>query len=93
MRRSAVLACTVHYLVGMLPRGDIFPKRTLSLVGDTLLVFQPDRFLVGGFSRHRSSGKKCVAKLKNRNGAGADQIVDDFMKYGVEGMLTMMVML
>ena len=37
--------------------------------------------------------KKCVAKLKNREAAGADEIVNAFMKYGGKGMLTMMVML
>ena len=41
----------------------------------------------------REEVKKCVAKLNNRKAAGADQIVNEFMKYGGEGMLTMMVML
>ena len=36
---------------------------------------------------------KCVAKLKNRKAAGADQMVNGIMKYGGEGMLTMLDML
>ena len=36
---------------------------------------------------------KCVAKLKSTKTAGADKIVNEFMNYGGEGMLTMMVML
>ena len=34
-----------------------------------------------------------VPKLNNRNAAGADLIANELMKYGGEGMLTMMVML
>ena len=37
--------------------------------------------------------KKYVAKLKNRKAAEADKIVNEFMKYGGEGMLAMMFML
>ena len=47
--------------------------------------------LQGEFTREEV--KKCAANLKNRKAAGADQIVDGFMKYGGEGMLTTMVML
>ena len=36
---------------------------------------------------------KCIGKLKNRKAAGADQIVNDCMKYGGEGIITIMVML
>ena len=36
---------------------------------------------------------KYVAKLKNRQAAGTDQIVNELMKYRGEGMLAMMVML
>ena len=34
---------------------------------------------------------KCVTKLKNRKAAGAEKIVNGFMKYGGEGLLIMMV--
>ena len=40
----------------------------------------------------REEVKKSVAKLKNRKAAGADEIVKEFLKYGGEGMLTMIVM-
>ena len=39
-----------------------------------------------GFTRE---GKMCVAKLKKRKAAGADQIVNVCIKYGGEGVLTM----
>ena len=61
---------------------------------------------VGASERERSSGSyrlqrectreevnKCIGKLKNRKAAGADQIVNDCMKYGGEGIITIMVML
>ena len=35
--------------------------------------------------------KECVAKHKNRKAAGADEIVNEFLKYRAEGMITMMV--
>ena len=41
----------------------------------------------------RDEVKECVAKLKNRKAAGADEIVNEFLKYGGEGMITMMVLL
>ena len=40
--------------------------------------------LQGEFTREEV--QKCVAKLKNREAARADQIVNEFMKYGGEGM-------
>ena len=39
-----------------------------------------------GFTREEV--KKCLAKLENVKAAGAYQILDPFMKYGGEGMLT-----
>ena len=42
------------------------------------------------------SKKSCVANLESKKAAGADQIdqiVNEFMKYGGDGMLTVMVML
>ena len=44
-------------------------------------------------SSPRDEVKECVAKLKNRKAAGADGIVNEFLKYGGEGMITMMVLL
>ena len=44
-----------------------------------------------GFTREEV--KKCVAKLNNRKVARAAEIVNGFMKYGGEGVLTMMVMM
>ena len=41
----------------------------------------------------RDEVKDCVAKLKNRKAAGADGIVNEFLEYGGEGMITMMVLL
>ena len=38
-----------------------------------------------------SEVRECVAKLKKRKAAGADEIVNEFLKYGGEGMITMMV--
>ena len=40
----------------------------------------------GGLQREftREEVKKCVATLKNRKAAGADNIVNEFMKYGGE---------
>ena len=40
----------------------------------------------------RDEVKECVAKLKNRKAAGADGIVNEFLKYGGEGMITKMVL-
>ena len=37
--------------------------------------------------------KKCAAELNNRKAAGADQIVNEFMKYGGAEMRIMLVML
>ena len=37
--------------------------------------------------------QNCAAKLENRKAAGADKIVNSCMRYGGEGMLTVMVML
>ena len=37
--------------------------------------------------------RKCVAKLKNRKVAGPGQIPNEILRYGREGMLTMMAML
>ena len=41
----------------------------------------------------RGEVKKCVAKLDNKKAARVDQIVNEFMKYGGEGTLSMIVML
>ena len=41
----------------------------------------------------RDEVEECVAKLKNRKAAGADEIENEFLKYGGEGMISMMVML
>ena len=41
----------------------------------------------------REEVKKYVATLNNRKAAGAEKILNEFMKYRGEGMLTMMVML
>ncbi|MEP5533686.1 hypothetical protein [Ekhidna sp.] len=48
-----------------------------------------------GFQREftREEVNKCVAKLKNRKAAGADQSMNEFMKCRGEGMRIMMVML
>ena len=46
---------------------------------------------MGEFTREQVN--KCAAELKNRNAAGADQIVKKFTKYGGEGMIAMTVML
>ena len=36
---------------------------------------------------------ECVAKLRKRNAAGSDQIVNEFMRCAGEGMRTMMSLL
>ena len=41
----------------------------------------------------REGVNKCVARLEDRKAAGADEIVNEFMKYGGQGMLTTTVML
>ena len=41
----------------------------------------------------REEVKKCVATRANRKAAGADQIVNGFMKYGGKGISTVMGML
>ena len=41
----------------------------------------------------RNEVEECVAKVKNRKAAGADEKVNEFLKYGGEGMITMMVMM
>ena len=41
----------------------------------------------------RDEVKECVAKLKNRKAAGAEGVVNELLKYGGEGMITMMVLL
>ena len=43
----------------------------------------------------REEAKRCVVELENRKASRADEIVNEFMRYGGEGMLmvTMMVML
>ena len=41
----------------------------------------------------KEEAKESVAKLTNRKAAGADRIVNEFMKYKGEEMLTMMVLL
>lgn len=44
-------------------------------------------------SSQRTKQNKCVAERKNRKAAGANQIVNGFMKYDGEEMLTMMIKL
>ena len=48
-----------------------------------------------GFQREVTGEEvnKCVAKLNTRKAAGADELVNEFMQYGEEGMLTVMVVL
>ena len=41
----------------------------------------------------KEEAKESVAKLTNRKAAGVDEIVSEFVKYGGEGMFSMMVML
>ena len=41
----------------------------------------------------REEAKQCVANRKNRQAAGADQLVIELMKYGGEEMLTSMVVM
>ena len=43
--------------------------------------------------RESSEAQKRIAKLKNRKAAGEDQRANEFMIYGGDGMLSMMVML
>ena len=41
----------------------------------------------------RDEVKDCIAKLENRKVAGTDEIVNGFLKYGVDGIVTMIVKL